>query len=280
MVCQDSIIRINKDGTPYALGNGFYLHSTLKENLDYEHKRIGKNWDCLGCLCGEEGSGKTNLGKAICYYMSDLSGIRFTVDDIFFTVPQFENWLENAKPGTSGLWDEFVLAGLSTDALLQIQNTLIKKMTMIRKKRLFILLVIPYIFMLRKYFAIARTRFMIQVTSPDNLSRGTFDYYSKPNKRKLYILGYKFWEPNAWDCDFHGNFSDYTGLLVNEEIYEQRKDEATKTLDEKGGLKGNLWYTRVGFACKQLNDYGMTYERLANIFNMNITDVENSIASF
>lgn len=260
MVCKETIHQYNKDGSFHA--DGFYLHQTLKDNLDYEHKRIQSNWDCCSVVTGEEGSGKSNMGKAICYYVASLSGIKFSVNDIVFTVQQFEKWLETAPPGSACLWDEFVLAGASQDALLPIQNVLIKKMTLIRKRRLFIMLVLPYIFMLRKYFAVARTRFLIHVTSPDNLTRGTFDYYSKPSKRKLYILGFKFWEYNAWDCDFHGNFSDYTGILIDEVEYEKKKDDVTNTFNDKTDYKNSPAANKFGLICKRLVEAGIGIEKL------------------
>ncbi len=274
MVCQDTIKQFNKDGSFHA--DGYYLHSTLKDNIDYEYKRINKFWDCCGCIDGEEGSGKTSLGKALCYYVASLSGIKFTVNDIIFTVPQFEEWIENAKPGAACLWDEFVLVGLSTDALTTIQ-----KMTMIRKKRLFILLLIPYIFMLRKYFAVGRTRFLIHVTSPDNLTRGTFDYYSKPNKRHLYILGYKFWEYAVWDGDFKGDFSDYAGYIVDEIAYEKKKDDATNSFNTKeDGKKGDKNYTRMCIGFVNMRNGGLSLEQIAKIFFVEPEYIYQSIKAF
>ena len=279
MVCPE-IKRTTKDGEPWAAGDGFYLHPTLKENLDYEHKRIQKSWDCCAVITGEEGSGKSNLGKAVCYYMASLSNIKFTANDVVFTVEQFEKWLENAPPGAACLWDEFVLAGASQDALLPIQNILIKKMTLIRKRRLFIVLVIPYIFMLRKYFAVARTRFLLHVTSPDNMTRGTFDYYSKPNKRKLYILGFKFWEYNVWDCDFHGNFSDYSGLLIDEAEYERKKDEVTNTFDKKESAKNSKVATSFAMMCIRLMNAGMSQTTIAQLSEMKDSNIVAYITAF
>ena len=126
--------------------------------------------------------------------MASQRGKTFGLANIIFTPKQFEDAINDAVPYTNIVWDEFVMSGLSIEMLTsRIQIALIKKMTMIRSKRLIIHLVIPYIFMLTKYFSIARTRCLIHIYSPDNLTRGTFMYYSKPNKRMLYMKGVRFW---------------------------------------------------------------------------------------
>ena len=55
-----------------------------------------------------EGSGKSELALQSALVMDDT----FNEDDVFYTVEQFENWLDDAKPGKAGVWDEFALAGL------------------------------------------------------------------------------------------------------------------------------------------------------------------------
>jgi hypothetical protein len=84
----------------------------------------------------------------------------------------------NSKPYQCVLWDEFVLGGMSEDALTKMQRSLIKKFTMMREKKLYVGLIIPYIFLLKPYFAVARTRFLLQTYSNDGIDRGSFKFYN------------------------------------------------------------------------------------------------------
>lgn len=246
---------------------GFYLDGKLKQNLDYEFKRLKENWDCIMLIDGEEGSAKTTLGATIAYYMSSLMKTKFDMDDIIFTIPQFNKWIETQPDNSVCLWDEFVLAGMSADALTRIQNTLIKQMTMIRRKGHLIILIIPYIFMLRKYFAIARTRCLIHVYSPDNLRRGQFRYFSKPNKRMLYIKGIKYWEFNVWHPDFLGRFTDTYGLFFDKDIYESKKDEATQNIKYlSGDGRSERSVRRVAIGVSNLIKEGKSKKEIAQLF--------------
>jgi len=264
IVCEDLITRHLKNGTEKK---GYYMDGKLQSNLDYEFKRLQKNWDCIMVIDGEEGSAKTTIASSIAYYLSSLMKTKFDIDDVIFTIPQFEKWLETQPPGSVCLWDEFVLAGLSSDALTRIQNLLIKKMTMIRKKRHLIILVIPYLFMLRKYFAIARTRCLIHVYSPDNLTRGSFTYYSKPNKRMLYMKGIKYWEYNVWRPDFIGSFTDTYGLFYDIDKYETKKDEATDTIKDMGSDGRTEKSTkRIHLIINNLRKKGKSFQEIATLF--------------
>lgn len=240
LVCPEVIRRLKKG----QIRRGFYLHCLLKNNLDYEVKRVNKKWDSIVLIDGPEGSAKTTLASTCGYYMASRLGTTFGLDDIIFTIPQFEEWIMNKPPGSVCQWDEFVLAGMSSEGLTKIQNTLIKKMTLIRKRRLVIILVIPYIFMLRKYFAIARTRFLIHVYSPDNLSRGLFMFFSSPRKRILYMKGLKFWEYMIEKPDFIGDFVNTYGLFWDTDKYEQKKNEATDTIESDNFKLANVWKKR------------------------------------
>lgn len=227
IVCKDSVRRQLKSGKEKT---GFYMNAKLKENLDYEVKRIKKGWDVILLVDGEEGSGKSSFASSIAYYLSSKLETKFELEDVIFTIPQFEEWVKEQPVGSVCLWDEFVMAGLSTEALYRIQNTLIKRMAIIRKKRLVIILVIPYLFMLRKYFALARTKCLLHVYSVDYLSRGTFMYYSKPKKRRLYIKGSKYWEHGVERPDFIGSFTDTYGFFWDVEKYEQKKEESLENI--------------------------------------------------
>ena len=212
-------------------GKEYFFDYNLKGNLDNIIKMIELKFDGVLLIDGMEGSGKSELGKQMCIYMDK----NFSDEDVIYTVEQFENWLKTTKPGKACLWDEFVLAGLSTEALSKMQNTVIKNFTLIRKKRLFICLVIPYIFMLRKYFAVARTRALIHVYTK-GMNRGYFKFYNYNSKQAIYNYGHKTWmyyksiKPN-----FEGKFQAWSDELIDDDKIEQKKDQAILDLEGKDG---------------------------------------------
>lgn len=224
----------------------YYMDGYLKSNLDDLKLAVKHKWDGVITIDGMEGSGKTKFVKSIMYY---LSNGKLTIFDIYFTPEQFEEWVDKAPPESAGMWDEFVLAGLSEEALSKMQIAIIKKMTMIRKKRLYIGLLIPYIFMLRPYFAVARTRWLLHVKSPDGIRRGYFDFYNYKEKRQLYFKNKKTWSYEGVKPSFSGRFTNYEGLFINEEEYEKKKDEAIIDVNKEGGL---AWKNRCLNSVKYL----------------------------
>lgn len=200
------------------------MNKHLLSNIDEIIDMIRLKFDGVILVDGMEGSGKSELGKQICLVSDNTFGDK----DVFYTVDQFEEWCETAKIGSAGLWDEFVLAGLSTDALTKMQNVLIKKFTMMRKKGLIVVLVIPYIFMLRKYFAVARTRCLVHVYCKGK-TRGFFKFYNYMEKQWIYNYGYKTWlySPKM-KPSFQGMFGVWADDYLDVKAIEDKKDEAMK----------------------------------------------------
>ena len=174
-------------------------------------------------------SGKSTITSTLCSFCDPS----FNLTKLVFTVPQFFEAIDNSPPGTAIQWDEAVFGGLTTEALSNVQNALIKKMTLIRKKKLYIFIIIPSLFMLRLYFAVFRTRALIHCYTPDGIERGYFKFYSYDNKRKLYVLGKKFMNMMVVKPDFRGKFVDTENYFYNQEEYEKKKDEASKIINEK-----------------------------------------------
>ena len=183
-------------------------------------------------------SGKSTAAFTIAKYvdptfpgesLNDGKGRR-KCDRIVFTQKQFMEAVDSSPPGSAIVWDEMVLGGLAADASKEAQKILIKKMVTIRKKRLFILFVLPSIFMLRMYFAVFRTRALIHFYSPDGIERGYFKFYSYDTKRKLYIRGKKEFNQEAQRADFIGRTTNTEGYFFDNKEYDAKKEEAIKQI--------------------------------------------------
>jgi len=220
----------------YTEKKHYYIAKTLKENLDFLKKAVAMNWDGVVMVDGIEGSAKTTIAAMMCNYVDP----KFTLDNVVFTQDQFNKLVDSSKPGTAILWDEFVFGGLSTEALGKQQNNLIKKMTTIRKKRLYIFLVMPWFFMMRPYFAVGRSRFLIHTYSHDGISRGRFKFYSYNKKKLLYTYGKKEMNYKGTTPDFIDRFTNTDGFFWDSVKYDEKKEAAIQSLtNEDNGLTQN-----------------------------------------
>lgn len=200
------------------------------DNVQTGKQLIAAKFDNVLIVDGGEGDGKTEF--AFQWAIIQSNG-KFSEKDVFYTVDQFEEWVNQSKKGDVGVWDEFVLAGMSTDALTKMQNSIIKMFTIMRSKGLTILLVIPYFFMLRKYFAVARTRALIHVYVK-GLERGHLRFYDRTQKHWLYNYGQKTWLYNAKiQANFKANFWVWSEKFINHNKINKIKEEALKTINEQ-----------------------------------------------
>ena len=227
---------------------GFYLNEYLKHNLDnYLIKGVAKKWDGVVAITGMEGSAKSTNAFTIARYcdptfpgqlLNDGTNRR-TCDRIVFSTKDFMEQIDKATPGQAIVFDEAVMGFLAQDSATDLQKALVKKMVTIRKKRLFIFIVIPSIFLLRMYMAVFRTRALIHFYTPDGLSRGHFKFYSYDTKRKLFVKGKKEFDQSVQKADFVGSATDTEGYFIDVKEYDKKKDEAIKSLTEEPEKKKN-----------------------------------------
>lgn len=216
-------------------GKEFYIDGYLKSNLDHMKKSVDNMWDCVGAVDGPEGVSKSTLAQMLGYYLSNGT---LKLDNIVFTSEQFKEAVDKSKPKDCIIFDEMVMGGMSADALTTMQKELTKRFTLIRKKQLYILLVIPYFHMLQKYYGLSRTKFLIHCYTPDWIARGYFKFYNYDQKNYLYVRGHKYWNyPKDCNFAFKGKFTNYTNMFVNKEDYEKKKDEAINNLGNKNDTK-------------------------------------------
>lgn len=209
---------------------GYYIDNTLLKNFEgFLFPAIKKKHDMIILITGLEGTGKSTFAQTLARYIDK----NFNINSVVFTGQDLMKCIDNAKPGQTLIFDEAIMDMASQDFATEMQKVLIKKFTLIRKKRLVIFILIPSIFMLRKYFAIFRTRIMLNCYCPDGISRGYFKFYSFTKKKKLYLKGYKEMDMGCVKPDFKGRFTDTYGLFLDHREYEKKKDLAIKALTEE-----------------------------------------------
>lgn len=225
MIVNSHMQFITPDG---KIKNGYYIDETLKHNLDWLKEAVKRKWDGVFLITGNEGTAKTTLSQMIGHYLdNDLN-----IDKICFLGTQLISAINNAKSGDCIILDEAILTMATQDFATDIQQILIKLFTLIRSKGLFIILIIPNPFMLRRYFLVFRTKFLIHCFSPDGLSRGYAKFYSFKRKKQMYFAGYKTWDMNVVRPNFQFRFTDTLGWFIPTIEYEKKKQEAIQTLSE------------------------------------------------
>lgn len=196
-------------------GYKFYIDGYLKSNLDYSIMEVKRrNFDKFVLIFGREGFGKTTLALQMALYCDNT----FNIDRICFTPEQFLKAVQKAEKFQAIVFDE-TMWGLSARAVMTRMNRyLIKIISEMRSKNLFVFMCIPSIFMMDWYVAQHRSNAGIYV-----YKRGCFGSYDYPTKRKLYIEGKKKHSYHV-PPNFRGNFPKC--FPVDEKEYEKRKQKA------------------------------------------------------
>jgi len=146
-------------------------NSRLLEEVSCLPEWNENDWDTWGLIVGKPGVGKTILASKTAL----LLDYTFSLDNIFFTQEQFEEWIDKAPPFSVGLFDE-------ADALAEHHSSkkirmLIKNSKRIRTKNLYVLLSTPTLSDLNKHF-IYRATFILYIPKYGPCDRGYFYYYT------------------------------------------------------------------------------------------------------
>jgi hypothetical protein len=198
----------------------------LKKLLQHLQDAVANSWDGVILVDGLEGSGKSGLGLTIAYEL-DKS---FNIERLVFTPEQFFKAVENSQVEQAIVWAEFITGGMSSEAVSKVQREVTRLMVMIRKKRLYIILILPYFFMTSRYFAVARSRFLLHTYTPDGIRRGRWQCWNYERKRQMYFRGRKEFDYCVRPYK-HGIFGDFFKLnIINKNDYEQKKDSAINAL--------------------------------------------------
>lgn len=186
-------------------------------------------FDNLIIIDGDEGYGKSNIASAIAYYLAWKTGRKFSTDNVFFLL---NDLMEFAKTTERQViwWDEAALGGLTSQGFNQMQIQLLQLLMTGRKKQHFYIFVIPKYYRLKQNI-IDRAMCLIHVYSRDQITRGRFAYYNKFKLEKMYDnwkktkdKGYRKY------INFHGEFKETLPLLIDENLYEKKKDKAIMSI--------------------------------------------------
>lgn len=216
--------------------NGFLMDENLKVNLDILIKNIVKDWDFTIIISG---GGEVRVGKSVlamqiaCYIYYMMWRIHkkktlFNLENTFafngFDLIKKGNYLGKKYPYSPFVYDE---AGADLQGRKIMHSTTQAVLDYFREcgqYNLFNILVIPEYFDLPKGIALSRSIFLIDVYYTGEFVRGYYHFFSRRQKKKLYLRGKKELNYFAAAHDFRGKFSNF--YTIDEKQYRKLKQKA------------------------------------------------------
>lgn len=287
-----------KGSYPGQKEDGFPLDDALKENLDLLPKNIVNDWDFTIIISGngEVRVGKSVLGMQIGYYLHSQMKKLYNKNTIFTLQTNYAfsgaklipmgGELAKEHKYSSLVYDEAAADLDSKKLMTRKTKALIDYFRECGQYNLFNILIVPDFFELPKGIAITRSICLIDVQYFGNkegiFERGYFNFYSRKQKKELYIKGKKFLDYNAARADFYGRFSNFYPLPEDE--YRKLKLDAlsARSFEEVSLSERVIKQRNAAFLClREL--LGLTYEEIADLiteksgFRTPLTTVSDAI---
>lgn len=270
------LVRVCQDwyrNEKYPERSGFWMDVRLKSQIDIAIKNVVHDWDFVIIITGggEVRVGKSVLGLQICaywtYQMEKVHGIKLPFNLKKNIVFQWQNLIETGNkvgkkyPYSAFQYDE---AGETMEGSKSATSELKAVRDFLREcgqYNFLTILVMPEFFDLPKGIAITRSTFLIDVsygaTDEGLFQRGYYKFYSRKNKKKLYLYGKKELNYNAAPYNFDGEFKNF--YPVDEKDYRETKKKALETreykkMDTKQMILNSILYI--------LNSLGYSMDRI------------------
>lgn len=210
MVLVETIV----DNKKLALYMDGGLYNQLNDNVKPAVQK--EDFDFVMVVDGEEGSGKSVMA----FQIAKVLDPNFKKENICFTADEFINAITKAKKNECIVFDEGFTGLSSRASLSEVNNLVIALMMEMRQKNLFIIIVMPSVFMLDKYAVFHRAKGLFHVYMNEG-HRGYWRFFNRKALKYLYITGKKFYEYTGCEHTSFGRFhKQYT---INEQEYRRKK---------------------------------------------------------
>ena len=253
----------------------YHLETRLVKKLDLMIDRMDdrRRKDNLLLVEGAEGDGKSNASVAIAYYIASKTNRSFNLENMYFNV---EKMIEVAKSTEKQIlvWDEPALSGLTVEWWKRSQINLMKLLMVARKKRHFFIFNFTKFFKFNEYIVVDRSIGMVHVyeryTKSGGIQQGRFAYFKKKSLEQLFY----YWRSTRRRAykkyrDFMGGFPWVLPKIINEEKYEDMKDEAIMSV---GTGETNKWKVKMlALQYRLATIPGLTDEQKAKHIGVNRT---------
>jgi DNA invertase Pin-like site-specific DNA recombinase len=234
--------------------------------------RVRRGFDSVMIITGASGTGKSTFAFSTLLPALDPS---FKQENIFFSADELIEKAPLLPDGSACMLDEGY-ADMNTRVTGSKKYLkLVNFLSVIRQKRLKIVLILPDFFSLSSHLSIFRSNFLI-VTYSDRKThaRGKFLFFDADRKKYLYIKGKKFLNYSAQSANFRGRF--YLNKdIIDEKTYIQRKRTHLLDLNKEVEEKLDPNKDRDESILKLKIESGMTDKKIGEIFNLHRVTVSN-----
>jgi hypothetical protein len=166
-----------------------------------------------------------------------------TLKSIVFTPDDFREAIYKAKKGQCIIYDEAFTGFSSRSSLGAINRVLVSLSMQMRQKNLFVIIVLPTIFLLDKYIALFRAKALIHVYENKG-RRGYFKLFNFKAKKMLILFGQKSYSyanklvRTNFRGRFYGKFA--LGDEKMEELYRKKKEKALEETEKSPMTAGQV----------------------------------------
>jgi len=128
------------------------LSGVIKSNLDkVVSKRLNRDYDFVLLIVGKVGDGKSCLAALACAYISSITGVPFTVDNIFWTARGYKVKQRYLKRKSCLHFDEGEEIFYSKTAMKREQRDMVLRFAQIRQQNHFMVICVPSLLLLEKW---------------------------------------------------------------------------------------------------------------------------------
>jgi len=252
---------------------GFFMDDALAQQIRIAVNNVKKDWDFTIIITG---GGEVRVGKSVLAFqimaywtwlMKEVHGIEvpFNIEDnIVF------NWDKLIDAGHS-LYQKTPYCPLCYDEAGETMEGVKFHSKELRAVKDYLrecgqynflnILVMPEFFDLPKNIAITRSVFLLDVfyvaTEEGYFKRGYFKFYSRKNKKKLYLQGKRELDYNAYKFNFEGRFPNF--YPINEKEYRQKKQEALRGRGTLSKSKADIYKCFFLYFIQAYTDYSIEY---------------------
>lgn len=248
-------------------GFQFYMDGKVKSNLDYVKDRVLNYNNMMVCIIdGRPGAGKSTLAAQAAYYCTDGN---LSIEDETFTIDQTTSMLKKQTPGKAVIIDEAFDQMNKRTANTTMNMLTISLLQRMRSKRIFIFIVLPYIYDLDKNVILGLCDTFIHCYRRPFGPRGQYKVYDEDRLRRLYLVCRQTYNypDKVSQPNFYGKFSKKFPLDYNE--YENKKEKSLLSMIQ---TKENIVRTKYHKQRNELimlaHNLGKTAKEIANIIGV------------
>lgn len=217
---------------------------------------------------GKSGKGKSTFAIQMMYYFNHKD------IHIYYDPEKFLQGLAVAKPESCHIFDEAMI--LSNRSSLSIINrTIIRAMSMIRSKRIYIAFCINSVFDLDRNLVLSRADILFHVYGDSIIDKGKITaFFTSPEDgwdrlKDLYIQGKQSYSYSQPKSNYYASFS--SKFLIDEEEYERNKQAAINEIlsgeeSAKSMTKKEKFYIRTMIYLKY--NQGLSGAKIAKLFDL------------